>query len=170
MGCATTSLSTAKWELRLPIDHTFKVTVDRAEGASEVAAWKASLGLKNHLGDKRLSSYTISVPEEDKAFLARDISGTYTLLPSCEAAENSLYIRRGRGSCEMDNDPESCSNNNDLYFFVDPEKCGPAENDHMVFSESNRRLAYGEVRPIIARLDPSCDRPSLRIQGRENSM
>ena len=59
----------------------------------------------------------------------------------------------------MDNDPESCSNNNDLYFFVDPEKCGPAENDHMVFSESNRRLAYGEVRPVT-RLDPSW-RPSL---------
>lgn len=157
VGCAATHLSSAKWELRLPLDHAFKVTVNQAEGASEVAAWKASLGLKKHLADKRLSSYTVAVPEADKAFLARDISGTYTLLPSCEAAEDSLYIRRRSDHQESE---DASLRSNDLYLFVDPEKCGPAEEDHMVFSESNRRLAYGETRPVIALLDPSW-RPSL---------
>ena len=144
------SLTSGEWEVRLPLDYAFQVTINSVKGTPVVPSWKASLGLKKHLNDKRHSSYSISVAENDKAFLSRDISGIYTLLPSCEAAEDSLYIRRSR---------EEKGNHRDLYFFVDPEKCGPAEEDHMVFSESNRRLSYGETRSVVAKLDPSW-RPS----------
>jgi hypothetical protein len=51
-----------------------------------------------------------------------------------------------------------------MYMFVDPDKCGAGTADSVVFSRSNRRALFGEVRHIVAALSPQW-RPDHIVDG-----
>eukprot|EP00873_Tetraselmis_striata_P026775 jgi/Tetstr1/447039/TSEL_034496.t1 len=94
-----------------------------------VDTWQASLGLKNEFeGEKRYNQWQIDIPKEECKKLGMDLSGTYTLLDKCGHAANSLHKRNGgsQGPAE-------------LFFFLDPSRCGPQSTDHFCFATSHRR-------------------------------
>jgi hypothetical protein len=119
-----------------------KVTI-RGQGEL-VPSWQAGLGLQGDFeGTKRWAKVEIEVPAEAKNLLDRDISGVYTLLPKCGQAMISLHKRE----TSTDSQPT-------LFLFLDPTRCGEADDDSYVFSTSTERLDYGTERAVVARLDP----------------
>ncbi|KAI8823181.1 uncharacterized protein EV422DRAFT_394885 [Fimicolochytrium jonesii] len=137
-----------QWELNLPAPKSFTVTIT-GEGEL-VPSWKAHLGiLANGLEhEKWWSRVAISdVPKDAKAWLDRDITGTYVLLDKCGTAMNALHRLEEEGAAnadEMDHHP--------LFMFLDPTRSGDPKQDTFVFSTNNRRLAYLETRSITAAL------------------
>jgi hypothetical protein len=112
-----------------------------------VPSWHASLGLGGQFENtKRWSQIKVVVPPEASKTLDRSLSGTYTLLPKCGQAMNSLHKKEADASD---------SGLPPLYLFFDPTRCGEAEDDTYVFSTSTERLDYGTERAVIAVLDPN---------------
>ena len=147
------SIDSLTWLLRLPVDHTFQVEVT---GSGEIVpTWKNSIGILQHQEDVRHSTYTIAVPTEDAGYLTENIQGQYDLLSQCHSAENSLYVRRSTSVLPS------------MYMFLDPEKCGHADQDSVVFARGNRRALYGETRHVVSKLAPSW-RPNHVIQNKNN--
>jgi site-specific DNA-cytosine methylase len=150
------------WELCVPSRQTFKIEI---LGRGELLpSWHASLGLGGHFeGTQRWSQVEVVVPPEAKKALDRDIAGTYTLLPKCGQAMNSLHKK------EQSNDDKGLPQ---LYFFFDPTRCGEAEDDPYVFSTSIERLDAATERVIIAVIDPKWresskprDKANLEVRG-----
>lgn len=75
-----------------------------------------------------LNSPLVSVSAQAVGSLGQDISGTYALHDKCGHAANGLHKRLG---CP----PEE----NDMFFFLDPSRCGGPETDHYVFAASHHR-------------------------------
>jgi site-specific DNA-cytosine methylase len=128
------------WEVCIPSRQSFKVDI---VGRGElVPSWHASLGLQGEFeGTQRWSQLEVVVPPEASKALDRDLSGTYTLLPKCGQAMNSLHKMEGGDKLP-------------LYLFLDSTRCGEAEDDTYVFSTSTERLDYGTERAVIAVLEP----------------
>jgi hypothetical protein len=145
------------WELCIPSRQTFKIDII---GRGElVPSWHASLGLGGHYeGTQRWSQVEVVVPEAAIKALDRDLAGTYTLLPRCGQAMNSLHKKEGS---DFDNGLPQ------LYFFFDPTRCGEAEDDSYVFSTSIERLDAATERAVIAILDPKW-RESAKAQDKTN--
>lgn len=145
------------WELCIPSRQTFKVDVI---GRGEIVpSWHASLGLGGHFeGTKRWSQVQFVLPDDAKKAVDRDLSGTYTLLPKCGQAMNSLHKKEAA---------EADSGLPQLYFFFDPTRCGEAEDDPYVFSTSTERLDFGTERAVVAVLDPKW-RESAKPQDQAN--
>jgi hypothetical protein len=145
------------WELCIPSRQTFKIDII---GRGElVPSWHASLGLGGHYeGTQRWSQVEVVVPEAATKALDRDIAGTYSLLPKCGQAMNSLHKKEGSDSDQ--GLPQ-------LYFFFDPTRCGEAEDDSYVFSTSIERLDAATERAVIAILDPKW-RESAKAQDKTN--
>ena len=144
---ARATLTSGEWQLRLPVRKVIKVAV---EGKGErVPTWQASMGLAKRLDDVRFGRWSICVNDTDRELLDEDISGEYTLLPDCDAAMASLHRREGAAADE--------AATGTMYFFVDAgagrARCSYKEEDHFVFARSHRRLAYGEERGAVCRLD-----------------
>jgi hypothetical protein len=132
------------WELCLPSRLNFKVTI-RGKGEL-VPTWHAGLGLQGDFdGTKRWEKVEIEVPEAARKVLDRDVSGIYTLLPKCGQAMVSLH--------KQEND-EAATDVAPLFLFLDPTRCGEADDDSYVFSTSTERLDFGTERAVIATLDP----------------
>ena len=131
------------WELCIPTKQAFKVDI---KGTGElVPSWHASLGLlAEHEGKQRWSELEVTVPADQAACLDRNVSGKYTLLPKCGQAMSSLHVK------ERDEQDEGLP---DLFFFLDPTRCGEADDDVYVFSTSTERLEYGTERATIATLE-----------------
>ena len=132
------------WQFSLPKPSIVKVGV---KGVGElVPAWEARLGLQGSYKDFIVySSIEISVPNAEKHLFDRDVSGTYTLLDKCGTATSALHKK------DVGSDDESLP---PLFLFLDPTRCGTADEDPFVFSISTRRYQFGEIRPIVAKLDP----------------
>ena len=131
------------WEFALPRPTSFKLEI---KGVGDlVPAWESKLGLLGAAFKERLVhvKVQIAVPEEHISALERNISGVYTYLPQCGAANSSLHLK-------LHDDPSLP----DLFFFIDPTRCGDVTEDAFVFSISKRRYEFGETRPIICRLNP----------------
>jgi hypothetical protein len=131
------------WEFALPQVTSFDLEI---KGLGElVPAWESRLGLQGPSFKERIvhPQLQVIVPAEHASVLDRDISGVYNYLPQCGAANSSLHKK-------VDNDASLP----DLFFFVDPTRCGDSTEDAFVFSISKRRYEYGETRPIICRLNP----------------
>lgn len=130
------------WEVCLPARYNFELGVE-GEG-SLVESWEATLGLQ----DPRFAEKTVwdhlklTVPDNMKDRLDRDISGVYKLLPTCGTSNGALHKK-------MNADSKTTP----LYFFLDPTRTGEAKDDYFVFSISTRRYAYGEQRPLVARVE-----------------
>lgn len=146
------------WEVCLPVRYDFQLDIE-GEG-SLVESWEATLGLQDpRFAEKKVWDHLkISVHDEVKSRLDRDISGVYKLLPACGTSNGALHKR-------MDTD----SRTTPLYFFLDPKRTSEAKDDPFVFSISTRRYAYGEVRPLVARMEnkfrPSSHKGSKSFQG-----
>jgi len=127
------------WELCVPTQQTFQIEIS---GTGDlVPSWQASLGLLGaYSTTKRWSQIEMHLPEEAAKALDRDVSGVYDLLPKCGQAMNSLHKRQSENSTT------------DLFFFLDPTRCGDTEDDKYVFSTSTERLDYGTERAVIATL------------------
>lgn len=137
-------LVSGNWEICLPGTNAFNVEI-KGEGEL-VPSWEAQLGLlEPQWADKKVwSKLNISVDEDDKKKLDRDISGTYTLFDKCGTASAALHKKD-----EEDGDVAP------LFFFLDPTRCGGPKDDPFVFSSYTKRYAIGEERPVVARLDAS---------------
>ena len=131
------------WEVCFPSYQTFDISI-RGEGEL-VQSWHALLGLQGGLENKkRWSQVEVIVPAEARGALDRDLSGVYELLPKCGQAMTSLHKKM-----PMEDD----ANRAQIFFFLDPTRCGDPEDDCYVFSTSTERLDAGTERPIIASLN-----------------
>ena len=131
------------WELCIPFNQSLKVGI---MGRGElVPSWHASLGLQGDFErTTRWSEIQVVVPPEVDQSLDRRLSGTYTLLPKCGQAMTSLHKK------QPDATDEGLP---PLFFFLDPTRCGEAEDDCYVFTTNTERLDYDTARPVIALLD-----------------
>lgn len=138
------ALVDGNWEVCLPGTNVFDIEV-KGEGEL-VPSWEAQLGLQEpQWADKKVwSKLRISVNDEDKKKLDRDISGTYILLDKCGTANCALHKHE-----DDENDVAP------LFFFLDPTRCGGPKDDPFVFSSYTKRYAIGEERPIVAKVDPA---------------
>ena len=73
--------------------------------------------------------YTVVVEAEDVSYMEEDVSGTYTLLPHCNSAENSMYVRTPPAATTA---ATTAAVLPPMYMFVDPEKCGASSEDSVV--------------------------------------
>lgn len=131
-----------QWELCLPARYEFQINI-QGEG-SLVEAWEASIGLQDpKFAEKKVWDHLrISVPDDIKGCLDRDISGVYKLLATCGTSNGALHKKEDNGH-----------HTTPVYFFLDPTRTGEAKDDGFVFSISTRRYAYGEERPLVARME-----------------
>lgn len=136
------SLLGGVWEFALP--HTISFDIEIVGAGELVPAWESRLGLQGPQFKERTvhAQLRVDVPPQHVSVLDRDISGVYNYLPQCGAANNSLHRKA--------DDDTSLP---DLFFFVDPTRCGDSTEDAFVFSISKRRYEFGETRPIICRLN-----------------
>lgn len=146
------NLLDGKWSVQLPTTQIFDIEV---KGKGElVFAWEAKIGLQQKpeadvsgkLLDKvkwqdkqQWSELEISVKQGQTPILDVPIAGTYKLHPACGTAMECLHIKQG--------DP-------DVSLFLDPVRCGFAQDDPFVFALDHERLDYGQERVTIANLDP----------------
>jgi hypothetical protein len=123
------------WELCIPSRQSFEVEII---GCGElVPSWQASLGLMGDFeGTSRWSQLEIKLPDAAELALDRKLSGIYTLLPKCGQAMASLHRK------------------DDVFFFLDPTRCGESKEDSFVFSTHTDRIDYGVERAVLAVLDP----------------
>ncbi|KAF8574267.1 hypothetical protein K439DRAFT_1665489 [Ramaria rubella] len=135
-------LLTGTWEFALPHATSFGLEI---KGLGElVPSWESRLGLLGATFKDRYvhAQVQVTVPTNQISLLDRDISGVYTYLPQCGVANSSLHKKLGDDATL----PE-------LFFFIDPTRCGEITEDAFVFSISKRRYEFGETRPIICRLN-----------------
>ncbi|RDX49190.1 hypothetical protein OH76DRAFT_561350 [Lentinus brumalis] len=138
-------LFSGRWEFALPSVAKVDITI---EGSSElVPSWEQKLGLTgDEFRNKEVHArLEVSVPEEQRSFFDRDISGLYTLIDKCGTANSALHKREQ--TAQDGNLPP-------VFLLLDPTRCGEPSGDSFVFSTSTRRYEYGESRPIIAMLEP----------------
>ncbi|KAI5815799.1 hypothetical protein BZA77DRAFT_315136 [Pyronema omphalodes] len=135
-----------KWELCIPTISKFQVKIEGI--GKKVPSYHQRLGFTelSLMNSQVWSGLRITIPEEHKDKFDRDVSGDYRLLENCGTALASLHIR-DHSPDGMDKTP--------MFFFVDQERIGNAENDSFVFSEEHGRLGYGETRPIFGKLVPT---------------
>ena len=148
---AQSLLSGGAWQFRLPVNHAFKATLSGGPGNMHVPTWRSAIGILQHQKDVRNDKYVVNMQQEDVEYMTEDIRGEYSLLSHCNSAENSMYVRRSGASSSASS---SASDVAPMYMFVDPDKCGAGTADSVVFSRSNRRALFGEVRHVVASLSP----------------
>ena len=137
------------WEYCIPVWSSANLTI-RGKGEL-IASWESQLGLQSpELIDKKVWSHLEIKAKndlEDDSILDFDVGGIYQLLPDCGTACASLH-KRILG-------PGFVAQNPPLFFFLDPERIGDPADDQFVFSEDNRRLAFGDIRQVVGRLESS---------------
>ncbi|KAI0738504.1 hypothetical protein C8Q80DRAFT_1113269 [Daedaleopsis nitida] len=137
-------LFAGQWEFALPSVSKADITIEG--GSDMVPSWEQKLGLQGDEFKNKVVHATleVSVPDGQRAFFDRDISGVYTLIDKCGTANSALHKR---ASTKED------SHLPPIFLLLDPTRCGEPTGDSFVFSTSTRRYEYGESRPIIATLD-----------------
>ena len=143
------------WEVCLP--RKFRFNIDLTFHGDQRESWCARLGLIDKKDEKVWTSVTVTVPPKAAARLDLDISGEYKWLEKCGGACGSLHKRIS--PVTNDNYRHSHTTRN-LFFFLDPDKIGPAHDDSFVFATSYSRLRMDEMRDIFVRLDEN-----FRIKG-----
>jgi len=134
-----------EWEFGLPWARRYPLSIKRTLDARSTIAYESTLGLEhdrfknNTVWDK----ICIEGPEElTHAGLDGKITGVYEARQQCGAAYGSLHIQ------VQPTNPESS-----IFFFLDPNRIGPAKADRFVFSKDVHRLDYGNDRHNIAYME-----------------
>lgn len=131
------------WELCIPVANSFSIDIN---GRDEplIDSWFATLGLPEYLEQSKVFEYLDL--STDAAIIdgghVISLAGTYQLLPNCETASASLHRKTTQ-------EPDGSQ----IYFFLDPQRIPNPAPDRYVFAKTKHRLAWGEVREVIARLD-----------------
>ncbi|KAI9342379.1 helicase-like transcription factor HLTF/DNA helicase RAD5, DEAD-box superfamily [Obelidium mucronatum] len=139
------ALVKGKWAVFIPALFKFKVSVT-GEGQL-VDSWEARLGLEGRFkGNQVWSNWRVKNVSDDTITLPfGGIDGTYRAIAKCGTAMDYLHVKKA----------EENGNPLDLFFFLDPTRCGNPSEDPFVFATRSRRLEYGEQRSPIALIDPS---------------
>ncbi|KAJ3007556.1 UNVERIFIED_CONTAM: hypothetical protein HDU68_003463, partial [Siphonaria sp. JEL0065] len=137
-------LMNGNWAIFIPALFKFKVSIT-GEGAL-VDSWEVRLGLEGKFkGTQVWSSWKVKNASADEIYLPfGGIDGTYRAIPKCGTAMDYLHIKKSEDAAVSD-----------LFFFLDPTRCGSPSEDPFVFATRSRRLEYGEQRLPIAVLDPT---------------
>ena len=119
------SLLEGSWSVIYPAIRKVNVTFN-GQG-KKVESWEAKLGLKGQFdNDLRYSSFKVETSDTTLG-----INGSYNLLPRCGAACGSLHKH---------------SKNQNLFFYLEAERCTLSKDDKFVISNTKERLQYGEKR------------------------
>ena len=154
----STDLLDGSWEIRLPVNHTFAVSISPTGELTD--SWEKRLGIQDkEFVDKQVFKSLKVAPASDSASnvsLGKPVHGIYDLLEHCGTASSSLHKRR------------AAANNHDapLYLFFDPDRNGLPSKDSYAFSTQKRSLEYREVRQVVAKVDSSW-RPPYKNAGKE---
>ncbi|KAJ3136566.1 hypothetical protein HK100_001549 [Physocladia obscura] len=140
------------WAIFYPANFDFKVAIT-GKGAL-IDSWEAKLGLEGKFQGTKVWSHWTVKNESEISLPFGGIDGTYRTIGKCGTAMEYLHKR--------ESNEEKFG---ELFFFLDPTRCGLPEEDPFVFASRSRRLEFGEQRLPIAILDPSW-RPSS-ITGKQ---
>lgn len=134
-----------EWEFGLPWVRSYPLRIKRTPAARSITAYESTLGLEHdRFKDKTVwDKICIEGPEElMHAGLDGQITGVYEARQLCGAAFGSLHVQ------VQPTNPEA-----PMFFFLDPNRTGPAKADHFVFSRDVHRLDYGNDRHNIAYME-----------------
>ncbi|KAG8623705.1 hypothetical protein KVT40_008681 [Elsinoe batatas] len=131
------SIFCVQWRWRFPTKFSTNLSI-KAHGPQVSASWLARLQLPGY--EDQTVPTELSVETRDQA--TTGLAGTYSYLPRCGTASESLYKRTG--------DTET-----PCYLMLDPDPIGDPKDDSMVFTSDITAKSYGEDRDIHARLQPS---------------
>ncbi|KAJ3265798.1 hypothetical protein HDU77_003818 [Chytriomyces hyalinus] len=147
-----------EWEIFLPALYKFQVCIT-GQGQL-IDSWEARLGLEGKFkGTQVWSHWAVSLEskegeENGVAALDEDVTGVYRSIGKCGTSMDYLHKR------------ENGEASKDMYFFMDPKRCGKAVEDSFVFASHSRRLEFKEQRLPVLLLDTTW-RPSS-IEGKQN--
>lgn len=133
------------WEIRLPMSHTFSITVTPRGGLTD--SWEKKLGLQGgkYIDKQVYKCLSVGCTVETAGLvLDHEICGDYDLLENCGTACSSLHKKRPTA-----NAPGTPS----LFLFLDSDRIGPPKDDCYVFSTEIQRLDYGESRYVAAKVN-----------------
>ncbi|KAF2218436.1 hypothetical protein BDZ85DRAFT_270329, partial [Elsinoe ampelina] len=131
------SIFCVQWRWRFPAKSSKKLTI-KAHGPQVSASWLARLQLPGY--EDQTVPTELSVESRDQATAGLD--GTYSYLPRCGTASESLYKRTGDTEIPC-------------YLMLDPDPIGDPKDDSMVFTSDITAKSYGEDRDVHACLQPS---------------
>ncbi|KAJ3065360.1 hypothetical protein HDU98_011270 [Podochytrium sp. JEL0797] len=136
------ALVEGKWDVFVPAAFRFNVSVT-GEGVL-MDSWESRLGLQAEFADKKVwSLWRVSNASSAEIELPfGGIDGVFRAIPKCGTAMESLHVRE-----------KDAEERGELFFFMDPTRCGHAAEDSFVFATRARRLEYLEQRMPIAVLD-----------------
>ena len=140
-----------QWQIRLPTKLASDITISSIDGIESTPSWESNLGIQSSPeADKKVwpSLRIVANPIENLPVADR-ISGDYELLKHCGTAFGSLYKKHVK----------DCLTERSLYLFFDPDPTALPKLDRFVFSTEKHRMAFQEVRQVIAHL-PTSWRPS----------
>jgi site-specific DNA-cytosine methylase len=135
-GLINDSLLAPRWTVHIPEPQTYNITITASQ--QRTGSWRNRMGLPDHKNE----TIPIHLDVDSDCVEDPSLAGSYTLLPHCGTAMESLYIMQ-----KVDQPS--------LYLFLDPDQIGSTENDAFVFSHDCRRLPYGETRLKFATLNAS---------------
>lgn len=131
-----------KWEICLPTKHTFQARLT-CKGPHK-PTWEAAMGLGGAFaGKERFSKIDFHVPEDARAHLDADISGTYSLLENCGTANGALHVREGDANQ---------AGHRKIFLFLDADRFKGKDADRFVVSSDTGRLPYPLERTVFAQL------------------
>lgn len=140
MRPAGDDLVSGQWQIWVQKAYKFEASVEGI--GAPVPDFFNVIGIATSADSFVFPQYEITVPEDVVDYTGVDLSGVYTLQQNCGMSQGSLHVKTDTV------DPQKKT-----FLFHDPDRLGDPKDDFYVFSEDNRRLQYGEVRPRIARVD-----------------
>lgn len=134
-----------EWEFCLPV--FLQCSLKIIGFGAKTKSWESHLGIqiKQPSVDEIYSKIRVTAEGTVCQHVARTIDnvvGEYELLEECGNASRSLHRR------------VNPSTGSPVYFFLDPHRIGPPEDDQFVFSKDHHRLVIGDTRELVAYIDP----------------
>ncbi|KAK3672165.1 hypothetical protein LTR78_007918 [Recurvomyces mirabilis] len=137
-GAVKDALLSADWQMCIPADE--REALEICPSKLKVPSWWARLGLPDDAEHIQPQSLEVKATSSAPTTLQRELCGTYTHLPKCGNAADSLYVKGAE------------TGERSVYCFCDPTRTGDPNEDEFVFSYDHERLDYDERRTILARV------------------
>ncbi len=136
------------WKLWLPKKHAVRVRLKSS--GKLIQSSRAARGLESAKNTFVFNQWMLEVAKEDKAALARDISGLFDLHTECAKPFDSLHVK-----------VESNSSKPLLLYLDHTRQTGNPVEHSFVLTEDGRDLEYGAYRELIARFPPQVKPPTF---------
>lgn len=153
------NLLAGEWEFHLPVFLQCSLKIE--EFGPTTDSWESHLGIqmKSPAVEKvhtKLIVSAVGSPCDHIARSVKEVVGEYELLENCGTASRSLHRRISH--------PEGPR----IYFFLDAENVGAAQDDRFVFSQDHHRLSLGEARNKIGSIDPRWRQGRTAAKGKDH--